>query len=56
MARLRPRDRELLALRFGSDLTTGEVGAIAGLSAESARRAIGRALDRLRAALSGGMR
>jgi RNA polymerase sigma-70 factor (ECF subfamily) len=56
MARLRPRDRELLALRFGSDLSTGEVGAIAGLSAESARRAIGRALERLRAALSGGMR
>jgi RNA polymerase sigma-70 factor (ECF subfamily) len=56
MARLGPRDRELLALRFGSDLSTAEVGAIVGLSAESARRAIGRALDRLRAALSGGVR
>lgn len=54
MARLNARDRELLALRFGSDLTTSEVGAIVGLSAESARRAVSRALDRLRAKLSGG--
>ena len=54
MARLNVRDRELLALRFGSDLSTSEVGAVVGLSAESARRAIGRALDRLRAKLPGG--
>lgn len=56
MARLGPRDRELLALRFGSDLSTKGVGDIVGLSAESARKAISRALDRLRALLSGGMR
>ena len=55
IARLGPRDRELLALRFGSDLSTAEVGAAVGLSAESARRAIGRALDRVRTLLSGGM-
>jgi RNA polymerase sigma-70 factor (ECF subfamily) len=54
MARLNARDRELLALRFGSDLSTAEVGGVVGLSAESARRAIGRALDRLRAKLAGG--
>jgi RNA polymerase sigma-70 factor (ECF subfamily) len=51
IARLSARDRELLALRFGSELSTNEVGAIVGLSAESARRAIGRALERLRAVL-----
>lgn len=53
---LGPRDRELLALRFGSDLTTAEVGAILGLSAETARRAIGRALERARAQIRGGER
>ena len=46
--RLSPRDRELIALRFGADLDTGAVGEAVGLSAESARRAIGRALERLR--------
>lgn len=55
MARLNARDRELLALRFGSDLSTSEVGDVVGLSAESARRAIGRALERLRVKLSGGV-
>jgi RNA polymerase sigma factor (sigma-70 family) len=45
------RDRELIALRFGADLDTAAVGEAVGLSAESARRAIGRALDRLRALL-----
>jgi RNA polymerase sigma-70 factor (ECF subfamily) len=54
IGRLSPRDRELLALRFTSDLTTAEVGQLVGLSAESARRAIGRALERLRALLVGG--
>lgn len=54
-SRLSPRDRELIALRFGSDLPTAEVGALVGLSAESARRAIGRALKRLRALLIGGV-
>jgi RNA polymerase sigma-70 factor, ECF subfamily len=46
--RLSPRDRELIALRFGADLDTAAVGEAVGLSAESARRAIGRALVRLR--------
>ena len=36
------------ALRFGADLDTAAVGEAVGLSAESARRAIGRALERLR--------
>jgi len=54
VARLSPRDRQLLALRFVADLDTASVGVIVGLSAESARRAIGRALDRLRLLISGG--
>lgn len=49
--RLTPRDRELIALRFGADLDTAAVGEAVGLSAESARRAIGRALERLRGLL-----
>lgn len=56
IARLPPRDRELLALRFVADLDTATVGQIVGLSAESARRAIGRALERLRVLVSGGVR
>ena len=56
MARLSPRDRELLGLRFVADLDTESVGEIVGLSAESARRAVGRALARLRGVLDGGVR
>lgn len=56
LERLGPRDRELLALRFGSEMSTAEVGAVLGLSAETARRAIGRALERARAQLRGGTR
>jgi RNA polymerase sigma-B factor len=56
LARLSPRDRQLLGLRFVADLDTASVGAIVGLSAESARRAIGRALDRLRFLVTGGVR
>jgi RNA polymerase sigma factor (sigma-70 family) len=56
IGRLSPRDRQLLGLRFVADLDTASVGQIVGLSAESARRAIGRALDRLRFQVSGGGR
>jgi RNA polymerase sigma-70 factor, ECF subfamily len=56
LARLSPRDRQLLGLRFVADLDTASVGTIVGLSAESARRAIGRALDRLRVLVDGGVR
>jgi RNA polymerase sigma-70 factor (ECF subfamily) len=55
LARLSPRDRQLLGLRFVADLDTASVGAIVGLSAESARRAVGRALDRLRFLVHGGV-
>jgi RNA polymerase sigma-70 factor, ECF subfamily len=45
------RDRTLLALRYGAGLDTAEVGAAVGLSADSAGKAIRRALARLRARL-----
>jgi RNA polymerase sigma-70 factor (ECF subfamily) len=45
------RDRTLLALRYGVGLDTDEVGAAVGLNADSAGKAIRRALRRLRALL-----
>lgn len=45
------RDRTLLALRYGAGLDTDEVGAAVGLSADSAGKAIRRAVARLRARL-----
>jgi RNA polymerase sigma-70 factor, ECF subfamily len=45
------RDRTLIALRYGAGLDTDEVGAAMGLSADSAGKAIRRALARLRARL-----
>jgi len=45
------RDRTLISLRFGVGLDAREVGIAVGLSAESASRAIRRALARLRARL-----
>ena len=45
------RDRTLLALRYGAGLDTDEVGAAVGLSADSAGKALRRALARLRARL-----
>jgi RNA polymerase sigma-70 factor (ECF subfamily) len=45
------RDRTLLALRYGVGLDTDEVGATIGLNADSAGKAIRRALRRLRALL-----
>jgi len=46
---LTQRDRTLLALRYGVGLDTNEVGAAVGLNADSAGKAIRRALRRLRA-------
>ncbi len=56
IGRLSPRDRQLLGLRLVADLDTASVGQIVGLSAESARRAIGRALERLRSVVKEGVR
>jgi RNA polymerase sigma-70 factor, ECF subfamily len=51
LRRLPHRDRTLLALRYGLGLNTDEVGAAVGLNADSAGKAIRRALARLRARL-----
>jgi RNA polymerase sigma-70 factor (ECF subfamily) len=45
---LRPRDRALIALRFGADLDFATVGAHMGLTAAAAQVATGRALVQLR--------
>ena len=45
---LKPRDRALVALRFGADLDYATVGAHMGLSAAAAQVATGRALAQLR--------
>ena len=49
--RLRPRERALIALRFGADLDYAAVGASLGLSAETAGVATRRALVSLRRSL-----
>jgi len=51
LRRLPHRDRMLIALRYGVGLETDEVAAAVGLSADSAGKAIRRALARLRARL-----
>lgn len=51
VGRLPVRDQTLLALRYGADLDIETVGAALGLSADSAGKAIRRALARLRARL-----
>src|ERR1700694_697529 len=53
LRRLPHRDRMLIALRYGVGLETDEVAAAVGLSADSAGKAIRRALARLRARLEG---
>jgi RNA polymerase sigma-70 factor (ECF subfamily) len=45
---LQPRDRTLLALRFGADLDLAAVGAAVGLSEATAGQAVLRALNKLR--------
>ena len=56
LRRLPERDRALLALRYGLGLDTEEAGQAVGLSADSAGKAIRRALARLRARLEVGFR
>ena len=49
--RLRPRERGMIALRFGAGLGLADVGAAYGISAAAATMAIRRALDTLRSLL-----
>ncbi len=51
LASLAPRDRELIALRFGGDLTAAQIGSLVGLRQNTVEAALHRALERLRRAL-----
>jgi RNA polymerase sigma-70 factor (ECF subfamily) len=48
LTRLPERDREVLALRFGADLSGGEIAALMGLSVANVHQIVSRALRRLR--------
>ena len=52
VAALEDRDRELIALRYGSDLTARQIGDLLGLRTNTVEVALHRAIERLRAALA----
>jgi RNA polymerase sigma factor (sigma-70 family) len=54
LATLVPRDREIVALRFGGDLTGPEIAAMTGLSLANVQQILSRSLRRLRRELEGG--
>jgi len=51
LGELGPRDRELIALRFGGDLTGAEIAAVTGLSLSNVQQILSRSLRRMRASL-----
>jgi RNA polymerase sigma factor (sigma-70 family) len=51
VARLDERERELIALRYGADLTARQMGAVLGMRKNAVEVALHRALARLRAEL-----
>jgi RNA polymerase sigma-70 factor, ECF subfamily len=51
VARLDVSDRELIALRFGADLTARQIGELLGMTKNAVDVALHRALARLRARL-----
>jgi RNA polymerase sigma-70 factor (ECF subfamily) len=51
VAQLDERDRELVALRFGADLTAKQIGEVLGLKTNAVEVALHRALGRLRTSL-----
>jgi RNA polymerase sigma-70 factor (ECF subfamily) len=53
LAHLTPRDREVLALRFGGDLNGPEIATITGLSLANVQQILSRSLRRLRDRLEG---
>lgn len=53
LAELAPRDREVVALRFGGDLSGPEIAALTGLSLANVQQILSRSLRRLRARLEG---
>lgn len=56
VARLAPRDRELIALRFGADLTSKQISALLDLQVNAVEVALHRAVGRLRSELEPGLR
>lgn len=54
LAELVPRDREVLALRFGGDLNGPEIAAMTGLSLANVQQILSRSLRKLRTRLEGG--
>jgi RNA polymerase sigma-70 factor (ECF subfamily) len=52
VARLDERERELIALRYGADLTARQIGAVLGLRTNAVEVALHRALARLREELA----
>lgn len=53
LARLGHREREVIALRFGADLTGQQIAELIGLSLANAQQILSRTLRRLRAELEG---
>jgi RNA polymerase sigma factor (sigma-70 family) len=53
LARLPEREREIIALRFGADLTGPEIASLTGLSLANVQQILSRSLRRLRANLEG---
>jgi RNA polymerase sigma-70 factor (ECF subfamily) len=51
LATLSPRDREIVALRFGADLTGAEIAAMTELSLTNVQQILSRSLRKLRAKL-----
>jgi RNA polymerase sigma-70 factor, ECF subfamily len=56
LARLEVRDRELVALRYGADLTARQIGELLDMRTNAVEVALHRALARLREELSGDVR
>jgi RNA polymerase sigma-70 factor (ECF subfamily) len=54
MSRLGERERELIALKYGADLTARQIGELLGLQTNAVEVALHRALGRLRQALDEG--
>jgi len=54
VSRLGNRERELIALRYGGDLSGPEIAALTGLSLANVQQILSRSLRRLRADLEGG--
>ena len=53
LARLSSRERELISLRFGGDMTANQIAELTGLSTANVHQILSRSLRRLRAELEG---